>query len=372
MKSIEKLILISIFLILFSMQAFSLSIANEDNSVVNIVRFDQMLFSLNSDNFDDKWKRWNNNLDSVPFYYFKFHIGMDMDSDSIELDILRFVNSPIVLEYKTSIDNKFEDLDGIESSFNNIFIRYKQLLPHQIYPKSIITLPFDGVVDEYNGHLLVGLNNYLSESDHPEFGSSYQYIRHRFDERFITMDGMELWFSNTLLGYNDNRNQNFLDHLIFKGKIMYLMYICSPSSNLSDIMRYSYEDIKWCKANQFNIWNEVLKLNIMYDYNYNNFRTFFESAPFTKGMPRESPSRLGYWIGYQIVRSYMKTNAEIDFRELWLNIDSKRILLESKYQPEINKKKLPEVSIFRQYWWLIFILLFVLCVSYLLYFNKII
>ena len=64
MKSIEKLILISIFLILFSMQAFSLSIANEDNSVVNIVRFDQMLFSLNSDNFDDKWKRWNNNLDN--------------------------------------------------------------------------------------------------------------------------------------------------------------------------------------------------------------------------------------------------------------------------------------------------------------------
>ena len=32
--------------------------------------------------------------------------------------------------------------------------------------------------------------------------------------------------------------------------------------------------------------------------------TFFTDSPFTKGI-QESPGRLGYWVGYKIINSYM-------------------------------------------------------------------
>ena len=340
----------------------------DSGSVINIVRFDQMLFSVNEDNFDDKWISWNNTLDSVPFYYFKDHVGMDMNPDSLKHYILTFIDFPEVLQYKLAIDHEFKDLKAIEITFNKVFDRYKEFLPNIMVPKSIITLPFHGLVDTYKGNLLVGLNNYLSEAD-PHFYSIYQYQRYRSDRRFLIMDGMEYWFTNAFLDHNQDRDKTFLDHLIFKGKIMYLMNKCYPSADLSDIMRYSQEDMDWCESNEFNIWNEVIGINIMYDYNYDNFRTFFNPAPFTNRMPEESPGRLGYWIGYKIISSYMKNN-QITIPQLLLNVESQRIFLESEYKPDNDHRFEDDVSIFIKYWWFIFALLFVLCIMYLYYLKK--
>ena len=49
-------------------------------------------------------------------------------------------------------------------------------------------------------------------------------------------------------------------------------------------------------------------------------------------MPKESPGRLGYWVGYQIVNQYMK-NEGVSLLDLMKNTNSQEILLKSKYKP---------------------------------------
>ena len=70
----------------------------------------------------------------------------------------------------------------------------------------------------------------------------------------------------------------------------------------------------------------------MYNKDYNSYSTFFSDSPFTKGMPKESPGRLGYWVGYKIIESYMINN-RVSLSELMKNDNSQEILLQSKYKP---------------------------------------
>ena len=62
------------------------------------------------------------------------------------------------------------------------------------------------------------------------------------------------------------------------------------------------------------------------------FRSFVNYAPFAKGMPKEAPGRVAYFIGYKMVSEYMENN-KIDIEELMYLTDSKDFLQQSKYKP---------------------------------------
>ena len=51
------------------------------------------------------------------------------------------------------------------------------------------------------------------------------------------------------------------------------------------------------------------------------FRSFINYAPYAKGMPKEAPGRVAYYIGYKMVNEYMDNN-EIDIEELMYLKDS--------------------------------------------------
>jgi hypothetical protein len=62
-------------------------------------------------------------------------------------------------------------------------------------------------------------------------------------------------------------------------------------------------------------------------------KRFIEEAPFTGPFGKNSPGRLGQWMGWQIVRSYMDKNSEITIPELMNNYNYQQILLNSGYNP---------------------------------------
>ena len=62
------------------------------------------------------------------------------------------------------------------------------------------------------------------------------------------------------------------------------------------------------------------------------FRSFINYAPYAKGMPKEAPGRVAYYIGYKMVNEYMDNN-EIDIEELMYLKDSRKFLQKSKYKP---------------------------------------
>ena len=57
-------------------------------------------------------------------------------------------------------------------------------------------------------------------------------------------------------------------------------------------------------------------------------------APFSAGMPDDSPGRTGIWLGWKIVTAFMKNNKEITIEQLMMNNNAKQILNSSRYKPK--------------------------------------
>jgi hypothetical protein len=51
-------------------------------------------------------------------------------------------------------------------------------------------------------------------------------------------------------------------------------------------------------------------------------------------MPKESPGKVGAWLGWQIINAYMKENPNTTLHQLIDLKDGQKILTSSKYKPK--------------------------------------
>ena len=83
------------------------------------------------------------------------------------------------------------------------------------------------------------------------------------------------------------------------------------------------------------MWRYFIEKKLLYDTDQKLIPRFINPAPFSKfylEIDNESPGRVGAWIGWQMVRSFMENN-EVSFQEL-LQMDAKEIFERSKYKPK--------------------------------------
>ena len=114
---------------------------------------------------------------------------------------------------------------------------------------------------------------------------------------------------------------------------MFFLDMMLPDMPLQDKFRFTREEMAWVEDNESSIWEYFIYENLLFSKREREFRSFVNFAPFAKGMPKEAPARVGYFIGYKIVRDYMKNN-NVDIEEMIYLTDSKHFLSESKYKPK--------------------------------------
>ena len=60
---------------------------------------------------------------------------------------------------------------------------------------------------------------------------------------------------------------------------------------------------------------------------------YLNDGPFTAEVSQDAPGRLGVWLGWRIVESYMEHNEEVSLQELLAEGDAQKILELSFYKP---------------------------------------
>jgi uncharacterized protein YjaZ len=71
----------------------------------------------------------------------------------------------------------------------------------------------------------------------------------------------------------------------------------------------------------------------LYAKQFMDYRKFIEDGPTTMGMPQGAPDRVGRWVGYQIVKKFMKEKPNMTFQDLIKIESGQEILTASKYKP---------------------------------------
>ena len=190
------------------------------------------------------------------------------------------------------------------------------------FNQSFITLP------ECLG---IGVDNYLGSGSPFYQGLGIPaYIRKHMNPENLAADAVRAWLYSEIPG--PAADGGFLERMIYEGKIYYLASKLLPKTSDERLFHYSKEQLGWCRAQENAMWKYLAEQKILFSTDRLTIRKFIEEAPFTRDFGNESPGRVGVWVGYRIVSSYVKATG-INLRDLIGKTGAKEILSGSKYHP---------------------------------------
>jgi hypothetical protein len=114
---------------------------------------------------------------------------------------------------------------------------------------------------------------------------------------------------------------------------MYIAEALAPSIPDSIMMGWTTQQWNWARAGEGDIWKTLAVEKTMFHSKPFEINKWFNDGPFTSaaGIPQESAPQLGVWMGWNVIRSYMKKYPETTLDQLMAESDNQRLL--SAYVP---------------------------------------
>ena len=260
-------------------------------------------------------------------YPFFFPAGND---DKVWIDKIQ---NPQWRELYTEVEKRYSNFEPQTAKIETLFKHIKYYFPKTKTPKVytvIAEMDYQNKVIYAKNMLVISLEMYLGK-DH-KFYEFPEYIKQNFQENQMLPDIVSSFSKNKIVPPTDN---TLLSQMIYTGKELYIKDLLLPEYSDADKMGYKPEQIKWCQENEGYMWRYFIEKKLLYDTDQKLIPRFINPAPFSKfylEIDNESPGRVGSWIGWQIVRSFMENN-EVSLQQLLL-IDNKELFEKSKYKPK--------------------------------------
>jgi gliding motility-associated lipoprotein GldB len=227
----------------------------------------------------------------------------------------------------------FSNIDFLKNDLEQLFKHIKYYNPAFKSPKVVTLLTNIDHQNKvlFNGeYLLISLDVYLGEK-HEFYGDYPSYIKQNFEKENIVIDAAKAIIPKG----NQINDRTFVNKMITEGKKLYLLDKYLPLMSDYQKIGYSAEKNNWAIENEEQVWRYFIENKMLFSTETNLNKRFLEMAPFSKFYRSEdtlSPGRIGAWIGWQIVRSYMKHN-DVSLQQL-IKTPSEEVYKKSKYKPK--------------------------------------
>ena len=100
-------------------------------------------------------------------------------------------------------------------------------------------------------------------------------------------------------------------------------------------MGFTDTQIQWVIDNEMYMWQYFVQKQLLYNTDPSLTQRFIKPAPFSKfylEIDNESPGRVGVWLGWQIIKSYMERYPDTEISGL-LNLPAQTLFSKSNYKP---------------------------------------
>ncbi|MEW5674923.1 gliding motility lipoprotein GldB [Flavobacterium enshiense] len=314
-------------LMLFAFAAFAVSCKKEDKVTeaveaipveTTIERFDKLFYESSPEDLAQLKSKY-------PFFF------PQGNPDTVWTNKL---NNPLLQELYGEVKKKYPNNDAFENDLEDLFKRIQYYYPEYKTPK-VITLISEVDTDAkaiYADTLvLLSLDTYLGKN-HRFYEGFPQYQRQGFEPSQMMPDLVANFSQGKIAPPTD---RTLLAQMVYFGKELYMKDMLLPETTDGAKMEYTDDQIKWCKENEEEIWRYFIENKLLFDTDTKLMQRFIAVGPYSKfylEIDNESPGRIGQWIGWQIVRSYMKNN-DVTMQKM-LATDAKQIFDNSKYKPK--------------------------------------
>ena len=331
------ILILLLFAVLFSCKPNPLKVNISDiKTEIKVVRFDKELFAINDkDTLNSLIELSNKYPEFFDLFTYKV-IQIGGIGDSLFIDGMKFfLTDTMILDVKKLVETEFSDFDETEKEFKKAFKYFQYHFPDKELPTVYAYFSgFNQSVVTAENIIGISLDKYLGRDCeyYMKLNSTPRYKVMNMHKDKITSDAAYAWgvteFEHT------NKAITLLDNMIHHGKLMYFVDAMLPEMHDSLKIGYTKLQLDWCKKNEAQMWSQLIEFKMLYSNKRMDIIRYINASPTTSGFPLESPGRTGVWIGWQIVRQYMKKFPETTLPDLMQNNNYQQILNDSKYFPE--------------------------------------
>jgi len=314
------------FLILFSVVCFFFSC---NKSSIKKIDVSHITANIKIDRFDIDF--YKSNQGTLVKTKLKYPMLFPIQHDSVWI---HKINDKEEQELFRETQKQFKNLKGIEKSLEELCRHVKYYNPNFKIPRVISMLTnidYDNRIIVADSLVLISLDAYLGK-DHVFYNDYPEYIKQNNTKEHIVID-----VANEIIEKQvpKNRNRKFIDKMIAEGKKMYLLENYLPDT--PDYLKIGYTEKKfnWALVSEEQVWKYFISRDLLYSTDLKLNQRFLDIAPFSKfylGEDNMSPGRIGVYMGWQIVRSYMRNN-DVSLSQL-MQTKEEEIFLKSKYKPK--------------------------------------
>jgi hypothetical protein len=307
---------------------------------VSIIRYEEELMAMDSAGEADLSKTMSEKYPAFSEVYFNQVLALPRDKEIITTELKRMVSDTGYVRLYHDVKAEYGDFEENKKEIAQALENYMKVFGLNQVPKVYTFLSgfalqcflFD---DLNNESVALGLDMFLGsdfpyaliDPTNPSFSA---YLTRSYDKEHLTKKMVEVLVEDKIA---PPQKPDFLSLMIFGGKKLYVMDQILTFRPDSILTEYTGAQLQWCRENETQIWQFFFDANLFYETDFRKFNKLISPAPNSPGMPEEAPGATANYMGWQIIKAYMKRYPKTTIQELLEMNDAQEILDKSRFKP---------------------------------------
>ena len=229
------------------------------------------------------------------------------------------------------VKKTFDDFIEIYINLNNSFYLYNRESDFKLKPElNILVSGFYNDVVVSKKSVIVGIEYFLEQNNKYKPSDLPEYILDRYTPVHLNSTLLKSYFSQ--FNVINESDQSMLNEMIAFGKLYYVVGAISECEKDNIILGYSKNQFELLEENEAFIYSYFIQNELFFEKQSKEKQKYMSERPSTYEISPQVPGRIGRWLGWKIVSSYMNRN-QLTLEELLLEVDFKKIFYNSNYKP---------------------------------------
>ena len=269
----------------------------------------------------------NNKKVLYPFYEIQDTLSFDIKENNIY--------SLIDNEY---FDSLYYDVQREFGNKKNLFLKldhsigiYNSTSKKKLNPQITVLMSGfynDVVVDKEN--IILGIEYFLNKENKYKPRDLPSYILERYTPEHMTSTMLSTFLSQ--FNVIDENDKTMLNEMISFGKLYYVVERLLMCEKENIILGYTKEQYDMIEENEAFIYSFFLQNELFFQEGQLIKQKYLSERPSTFEISQSVPGRIGRWMGWKIVSSFMR-GEKYTLEDLLLEDDYKKIFYNSNYNP---------------------------------------
>ncbi|WP_116108773.1 hypothetical protein [Lewinella sp. IMCC34191] len=316
---------------------------------LEVLRFDREIAELDTTRLGEELQRLDQSYGSFSDVYFTHLVPVRRGDFSpaegervlqayLEYPLTHFVDSLVAERFPAGQAGGGAQVKEMIGNLEQSLRYYQHYLPDAPVPDTLVLYDthFELAAFLYgDGELAAGLDFFLG----PDFDYSQVNPEEPIFSNYLAESYTPAHFTGKLLRvlledrYPPPRTGRMIDYLLYEGKKLYLLEHLMPETDDRIVYEVTAEQMDWLRENETPIYAYLQREELLFTTDVNMINKYTRPAPYTPGMPQESPGGAVNYLGRQIVGAYLQQHPEVTLPELMAMEDGQAILRGARYKP---------------------------------------